>query len=191
MQNAVVIYDKGREIGVHYKTHIAGCTANDTVAPPPQCRPWRDETRLLVRGSGIETWKTRLGTFAIFTCSENMESPKWLPKKGAVDFILSPYNCEDNGGLNTTFPCSPGEDPATSKMEGCNPQPTCNVREGNAANSREAALPSLWANRNGFVYEGTHYITNLGSAGITASDGTVVAATQPGVENVLQGTLAW
>jgi hypothetical protein len=42
------------------------------------------------------------------------------------------------------------------------PQPTCNCVKGNAANSLDAELPSVWANRAGSVYVGgddPHYIT--------------------------------
>ena len=37
VQNAVVIYDKGVEVGVHYKTYVAGC--RNATHPPASCRP--------------------------------------------------------------------------------------------------------------------------------------------------------
>ena len=187
VQNGVVIYDRGEEVGVHYKTWIAGCAT----PPPANCRPWRDETRLLVQGSGVEAWDTRLGRFAIYTCSENMKAGGWNKHKGAIDFVLSPYNCEDSGSEGgkfpkASFPPTPGEG-----LVGSFPQPTCETYRNNPYLSKKFGYPSVWTNRVGTVYEGTHFITNLGTAGVTDDKGNVVASSRPGVETILTATLSF
>eukprot|EP00658_Telonema_sp_P-2_P070584 TRINITY_DN60039_c0_g1_i2.p1 TRINITY_DN60039_c0_g1~~TRINITY_DN60039_c0_g1_i2.p1 ORF type:complete len:202 (-),score=30.55 TRINITY_DN60039_c0_g1_i2:241-846(-) len=185
VQNGIVVYDGGVEVGVHYKTWVAGCTS----PPSKNCRPWRDETRLLVRGAGVEVWNTTAGRFAVYTCSENW--PGWNKHQSPPDFVLSPYNCEDSGALNgsrpaATFPCTPGMD-----LQGCFPQATCDTYSLNAANSRLYGLPSVWADRTGTVYEGSHFIPNLGTAGVTDKLGNVVASSVPGVETILVSNLSW
>lgn len=99
---------------------------------------------------------------------------------GLVDFIVSPYNCEETDGVRR-YPDVVIDGKAY-------PQPTCNCVAGNSANSRDASLPSVWANRAGSVYVGgddPHYITNRGTAGATDKHGTVVAQTTEGVEEIL------
>jgi predicted amidohydrolase len=160
VQNAVVIYDQGEEVGVHYKTLTADCAE----PPPAACRSWRNEGRLLVKGGGIETWRTRAGTFAVYTCSENQMRGGWNQHNGTLDFVISPYNCEDGGTEGGqrppyNFSCVPGEG-----MRGCYPQPYCDVYAENAYLSRKFGLPSVWADRTGSVYAGSHYIPNLGTA---------------------------
>mmetsp|Transcript_46551 Transcript_46551/g.109526 ORF Transcript_46551/g.109526 Transcript_46551/m.109526 type:complete len:121 (-) Transcript_46551:28-390(-) len=98
----------------------------------------------------------------------------WSDVVGKVDYVLSPYNCEDNGAGDgseavSTFPCTPGE------HGGCFPQPTCDCYKGNAALSAKYGLPSAWADRTGMAYEGTHYIQNRGTAGGTDKHGHVTS----------------
>ena len=178
VQNAAIIFDGGMEVGVHYKTRVSGC--GNASHPPVGCRDWRDETRLLVPGDGIEIWRTRLGKFAIYTCSENMAPERWSEKKGLVDFIVSPYNCEESNGT-FVYP--------DVRIGGRTfPQRTCNTAAVNSPNSQVSALPSVWANRVGSAYVGgdvPHYIANRGTAGGTDKRGKVVARTTPGVEEVL------
>ena len=58
--------------------------------------------------------------------------------------------------------------------------------------SKKFKLPSVWADRTGTVYEGDHFIPNLGTAGVTDADGNVVAAsTRPGAEEIVVGSLTF
>jgi predicted amidohydrolase len=84
VRNAVVIFDRGETVGIHYKSSLWADNK----------RPYRDERRLLVPGKGMEVFKTRFGRMGLLTCYENMMGENWDSLKGKVDFVISPYNCE-------------------------------------------------------------------------------------------------
>lgn len=84
VRNAVVIFDRGETVGIHYKSSLWADNK----------RPYRDEKRLLIPGKGMEVFKTRFGRMGLLTCYENMIEENWDSLQGKVDFVVSPYNCE-------------------------------------------------------------------------------------------------
>lgn len=126
---------------------------------PDAERPYRDECTLLLPGQGIEVFDTRLGRLAIIICYENMLAKTWDGIAGKVDFVLSPYNCEG--------------DPAHN-----------NLRE-----ATRLGIPSAWADRTGTVFAGDEWHSNPGTAGLVDAHGTLIAASDPGVEAIVRGTL--
>jgi predicted amidohydrolase len=149
IRNAVILFDQGNDIGIHYKR---------TLWPDAQ-RPYRDEIALMVPGRDMEVFQTRLGTCAVITCYENMVEENWAEVGPKVDFILSPYNCED--------------DPSRHNLE----------------KSKRYRVPSAWANRTGTVWAGDRYLPNPGTAGIVDSEGRLVAKSVPGVEEIVAAEL--
>ncbi len=86
IRNAVVLFDQGEEVGVHYKRTLW----------PDGVRPYRDERALMVPGATADVFATRFGRCAVFTCYENMVAGDWAEAAPHADFALSPYNCEDD-----------------------------------------------------------------------------------------------
>jgi len=150
IRNAVVLYDRGRKLGMHRKR---------TLWPDAQ-RRYRDETTLMLPGTGMEIFATRFGKCSVVICYENMVEENWAEVGPHVDFILSPYNCQG--------------DPAHNNVE----------------KSRQYAIPSAWADRTGTVWAGDHYMPNLGTAGIVDATGNVVAQSTPGVETIVTGAFS-
>lgn len=147
IRNAVVLFDQGEEIGVHYKRTLWADAD----------RPYRDETTLMVPGPGIEVFDTRFGRCAVIICYENMVDGDWAEAAPHADFVLSPYNCED--------------DPSRH----------------NLAQSGRHGIPSAWANRTGTVFAGDRYLPNPGTAGLVDAGGRLVARSEPGVEAIVTG----
>ena len=150
IRNAVVMYDEGAEVGAHYKRTLW----------PDAKRKYRDEVSLMVPGTELEVFGTRFGNCSIITCYENMVDGNWAEAGPQVDFVLSPYNCED--------------DPSRH----------------NAEKSRQYGIPSAWANRTGTVWAGVGYRPNPGTAGIVDSRGEIVARSDPGVETIVVGAMS-
>lgn len=84
VRNAAVIFDRGKIVGVHYKSSLWADNK----------RPYRDEQRLLLPGKGVEVIPTRFGRVGLLICYENMVTNNWDSLKGKVDLVVSPYNCE-------------------------------------------------------------------------------------------------
>gem|GEM_PF-1873792 len=149
IRNAVILFDQGHEIGIHYKR---------TLWPDDQ-RPYRDELSLITPGQDLEVFETRFGKCAVITCYENMVEENWSEAGPKVDFILSPYNCED--------------DPSRHNQE----------------KSRRYHVPSVWANRTGTVWAGDRYLPNPGTAGVVDATGLLMAKSAPGVEEIVSTEL--
>ena len=151
VKNAAIIFDKGEEIGTHYKRNLW----------PDKDRPYRDELSLLAPGKDLEIFDTRLGCFSVIICYENMLEENWKEVADRVDFVLSPYNCEGDPSHN-------------------------NIKYG-----KKFGIPSAWADRTGTVWAGDHYMPNLGTAGLVDSNGNIIARSEPGVEDIVSGTLSF
>ncbi len=149
VRNCAVIFDSGEVIGVHAKRTLW----------PDDNRPYRDERVLLVPGDELEIFSSRFGDFAVLICYENMVDTNWDEIAGRANFVLSPYNCED--------------DPARH-----------NIR-----NATRLKIPSAWANRTGTVYCGDGYRNNPGTAGMVDADGSAVAMSLPGIEKIVVGKM--
>jgi predicted amidohydrolase len=150
IKNAVVIFDSGTVVGRHYKKTL---WVDDD-------RPYRDERTLMIPGDAVEVFDTRFGKFAVVICYENIVQENWQGVAPKVDFIISPYNCEQN--------------------------PT----EYNISKSKQYGVPSFWADRTGTVFAGGNkYVPNMGTAGIVDSKGNVIAQTSPGIEEIIIGKL--
>ncbi len=84
IMNGAMIYDRGEEVGVHYKHSLW----------PDDNRPYRDERTLMLPGPGIEVFDTRFGRMGVLICWENWFDQNWdQVAAGHADFVLSPYNC--------------------------------------------------------------------------------------------------
>lgn len=138
--NSAAILDCGQVIGIHRKSTLW----------PDNVRPYRDERRLLSSGPGVDVFETRLGRVGVMICYENMVPETWKALASRVDFVLNPYNCED--------------EPVEHNMSG----------------SRSIGVPSAWANRTGWVYCGqSELVLNPGTAGITDAQGNVTVKSAP------------
>lgn len=84
IRNACVMYDQGKEVGLHYKRTLW----------PDAKRNYRDEVSLMVPGAALEIFDTRFGKCSIIICYENMVEQNWAEVGPQVDFVLSPYNCQ-------------------------------------------------------------------------------------------------
>ena len=150
VKNSAVIFDRGDILGIHAKCSLW----------PDDRRPYRDERRLLIPGEEIEIFPSHWGNFAILICYENMIDENWDEIAGKVDFVLSPYNCED--------------DPSRHNIN----------------NAHRLGIPSAWANRTGTVFCGdNNYRPNPGTAGLTDAQGNLIVMSQPGVEEIVVGIL--
>ncbi|MDR1419610.1 MAG: carbon-nitrogen hydrolase family protein [Treponema sp.] len=149
IKNACVIFDRGKLIGVHYKKQLW----------PDTLRPYRDEPALMLQGESVGIFDTRFGRMGVLICYENEIPENWTALRGKVDFILSPYNCEN--------------DPVGRSKQ-------------MAANT---GVPSAWADRTGTVFQGDHYMPNMGSAGLMDKDGAVIKKSAPGVEDIVIGKI--
>ena len=127
---------------------------------PDAERPYRDEVSLMAPGDALEVFPSRVGRFGILICYENMFPAKWDELAPQVDFLLSPYNCEG--------------DPSRWNRE----------------NAARLGLPSAWADRTGTVYQGADgWGPNLGTAGLVDAAGREIAASAPGVEQIVVGEI--
>jgi predicted amidohydrolase len=126
---------------------------------PDKERPERDEVTLMEPGKAIEVFDSRLGRFAVVICYENMLDDNWREVAPKVDFILSPYNCEG--------------DPSHNNVRG----------------AKLMGKPSAWADRTGTVYRAKGYAPNPGTAGMIEADGSIVAKSPPGVEQIVVGEI--
>ncbi|MFC1508994.1 carbon-nitrogen hydrolase family protein [Candidatus Omnitrophota bacterium] len=149
IKNAAIVFDRGFEIGIHYKKNLW----------PDKKRPYRDELSLMVPGTGMEVFDTRYGKFSLFICYENKFDENWEQAASQADFIISPYNCE--------------VDPAKNNIDG----------------AKKFGLLSVWADRTGTVWAGDSFKPNMGTAGIVDHEGNIIAYSQAGVEEIVNGSL--
>lgn len=127
---------------------------------PDSERPYRDEVSLMLPGDGIEIFDLRPAKTAVMLCYENTFEKNWRRLAGEADLVLSPFNCEG--------------DPQQWIIDG----------------ARIAGVPVGWADRTGTVWAGDGYAPNMGTAGIVAASGEIVAASAPGVEAIVVGEVA-
>lgn len=126
---------------------------------------WRDEPAMMEAGKAIDIFPTRFGKLAVLTCYENWIEANWrTAAAGGADLIVSPYN-------------APG-DTTDRQVKGAG----------------WIGKPSVWANRTGTVHwpadgKPNGVMPNLGTAGIIAGNGKLVAKSQPGVEEIVTGEL--
>lgn len=149
VKNSAVIFDRGDVIGIHSKRSLW----------PDDERTYRDERALLVPGDGIEIFTTRFGNMAVLICYENMIDANWDEIAGKTDFVLSPYNCEDDPSRHNIY------------------------------NAIRLGIPSAWANRTGTVFCGKDYRPNPGTAGSVDAGGNLTVISKPGVEEIVNGKL--
>jgi predicted amidohydrolase len=152
IRNSVAVFEDGVLRGVHAKTAMW----------PDDKRPYRDEVSLLVPGTKLEVFATRVGRFGVLICYENRFPEKWDALAPQVDFVLSPYNCEGD--------------------------PSCI----NQVESPRVGRPSAWACRTGTVYQGPEgWGPNLGTAGLVDAEGNVIAISREGVEEIVVAELTY
>ena len=140
MRNVAAIYDRGKLIGRHYKHSLW----------VDRDRPYRDEPSQMIPGGPIEVYKTRLGRFAVLICFENMVPANLDALRGKVDYVLSPYNSEQD------------------------------LSDVNIGIARRLGIPSAWVDRTGTVYCGGDYMTNLGTAGMVDASGRIITRSRDG-----------
>jgi predicted amidohydrolase len=135
---------------------------------PDDKRPWRDERMLYANGTGPTRFESKLGRFGLLICYENTAPENWWEqmlgtpsKRAQFDFMLSPYDAEGD------------------------------TSEQTASKAAKYAIPTVWTNRVGTVYEGTFWEPNNGAAGSADSSGNITFRTTPGVESILHTTISY
>ena len=135
---------------------------------PDDKRPWRDERMLYANGTGPTRFESKLGRFGLLICYENTAPENWWEqmlgtpsKRAQFDFMLSPYDAEGD------------------------------TSEQTASKAAKYAIPTVWTNRVGTVYEGTFWEPNNGAAGSADSTGNITSRTTPGVESILHTTISY